>query len=599
MVKNTSWDLSYFYKDINDPAIDIDIQKSIEIGKAFSNKWKNNEGYLKDAKILKIALDELEEKEAKFENIQKADYYISLLSMLDEDNIEYKKLGNKITQALNIISSDTQFFQTNLSKLGYEKLIKFASEEELKDYKHFLERMADSAKYELSEVEETILRTTQKTSYYNWVSMLSNFLSVSSGKIRDEDGKIKEVPYSILLSKLFSTNKLTRDSSAKEINKILKNNLKIAENEMNSILEYDLNVLKIRKIEEPNLPRFLDDDIDPETVNRLVEVISNHFEISHRYYELKAKLIKTKKLKYHERNIPIGSVDRKFSIDESIAVVKNSLNCLTPEFEEIFQKMLDSGQIDFYPKKGKSDGAFCAYGRRNSPVFVLMNFDETIKSITTLAHEMGHAINFEYMKAQNQLNYSTPLSTAEVASTFIEDFALKEIEKTLSSDEERFLLIMEKLNDDVITIFRQIACYNFEIELHREFNAKNYLSAEEIGSMFAKRMKTYLGPYVEIDEDSKNWWVGWSHIRDFFYVYSYASGLLISKFLQRKTREENSYIEKVKKFLTAGASESPKNIFKELGVDINDSNFWESGIKEVSDLLDEAFDLARKLGKIN
>jgi len=111
-------------------------------------------------------------------------------------------------------------------------------------------------------------------------------------------------------------------------------------------------------------------------------------------------------------------------------------------------------------------------------------------------------------------------------------------------------------------------------------------------------MKSYMGNSVECSPGSENWWVYWDHIRKFFYVYSYASGLLISQALQKKVREDHKFIEKVKVFLSAGVSKSPKEIFMDLGIDITKKEFFLSGLEEISELLEKTETLAKKLGKI-
>ena len=158
--------------------------------------------------------------------------------------------------------------------------------------------------------------------------------------------------------------------------------------------------------------------------------------------------------------------------------------------------------------------------------------------------------------------------------------------------------MMTKLNSDISTIFRQVACYLFEQELHKTFREKGYLSYQEIGRIFQKCMIAYMGPAVEKSPGSENWWIYWSHIRTFFYVYSYASGLLISKSLQKSVKENPQFIEKVKEFLSAGLSASPKNIFIGLGVDITDATFWNKGLDEIEKLLKDTEKLAKKLKKI-
>ncbi|OGW19231.1 MAG: hypothetical protein A2072_02020 [Nitrospirae bacterium GWC1_57_7] len=270
---------------------------------------------------------------------------------------------------------------------------------------------------------------------------------------------------------------------------------------------------------------------------------------------------------------------------------------LDDEFAGIYDGYLQKGQIDVFPRKGKTGGAFCVHHLLSQPTFILLNHTNKLHDVLTIAHELGHGINNELMRSrQNALNFGSPMSTAEVASTFLEDFVLREVMRD-ADDDQRLAVMMMKLNDDVSTIFRQVACYRFEQELHAAFRNKGYLSKEEIGALFRTHMAFYMGDAVAQSKGSENWWVYWSHIRSFFYVYSYASGLLISKSLQHSVRQDAGFITKVKGFLAAGVSDSPKNIFSQLGVDISDKRFWGRGLDEVEALLDETTSLAKKLRK--
>jgi oligoendopeptidase F len=228
----------------------------------------------------------------------------------------------------------------------------------------------------------------------------------------------------------------------------------------------------------------------------------------------------------------------------------------------------------------------------------MLNHTDELKDVRTIAHESGHAINSELMKKRcDTLSCGMVLSTAEVASTFMEDFVTERLLKE-ADDEAKLSLMMDKLNEEISTIFRQIACYKFEQMLHKEFRNRGYLSKEEIGEIFQKNMAAYMGDAVKMSPGSENWWIYWSHIRRFFYVYSYASGLLISKALQSKVRKNKSFIKDVKEFLASGTTDSPKNIFAKLGIDITKKEFWDNGLKEVEDLLDKTEAFARKLKKI-
>src|SRR3990172_2011652 len=265
---------------------------------------------------------------------------------------------------------------------------------------------------------------------------------------------------------------------------------------------------------------------------------------------------------------------------KSIRIIYQVFNRLDGKFTDVFTEFIKNSQFDVYPRKGKGSGAFCVHHLISQPTFILLNHTDKLRDVLTLAHELGHGINNELIREkQNALNFGTPTSTAEVASTFMEDFVLQEVLRG-SDDEGKLSIMVPKLNDEVSTIFRQVACYTLEQELHHEFREKGYLSKKEIGKIFQKHMSAYMGDAVEQSRGSENWWVYWSHIRYFFYVYSYASGLLISKSLQNAVKENPAFITKVKDFLSAGLSDSPKNIFGNLGIDIADKTFWDKGLDE-------------------
>jgi oligoendopeptidase F len=427
--------------------------------------------------------------------------------------------------------------------------------------------------------------------------MLESFLSKEEREIII-NGKKEKKNYSEIWSLKDNPNKKIRDSAAEALNDIIRKNLDVAEAEINAILADKKVDDNLRKMERPDLSRHLNDDIDSQTVDEMINSVSKRFDISQRYYKLVAKLFGVKQLKYHERNVPYGKIDKEVSYEEAVEIVQKVLDNLDERFGKIFSDFIKNGNIDVYPSKGKHAGAFCVYWTRILPTYILLNYDNRLNEVLTLAHEVGHGINDELMKEKQHAIYaSTPTSTAEVASTFMEDFVLQEIERE-ADDELKLALIIMKLKDDVNTIFRQVAGYKFEQELHKEFRDKGYLSKEEIGKLFRKVMESYMGEAVEQSEGSENWWVVWPHIRNFFYVYSYASGLLISKSMQAGVRKNPEFVEKVKEFLSAGSSDSPKNIFLKMGIDIEKEEFWNRGLAEIDNLLSEAEKLAKKLKKI-
>ena len=596
--KQINWDLKDLFEGDDDPRIEEKRKIVEQKSYAFIARWKKRKDYLKDPAVLKQALDEYEQWKRYYSSDGDEGYYFWLRTSQDQNDPALKARSNKIEDFSRKIENDMQFFQLRIGKIAKKDQEKFLQYRGLKEYRHLLERIFAESRYLLSEPEERIMNLKTSTSYSNWIKMTSGFLAKEERPVLLENRGREAKTLSEISSLMNSKNKSVRDSAAKAFNDILSKNAEVAEAELNSILANKKTDDELRKISRPDLSRHISDDIDSEIVDSLLKSVSDRFHISSGYYKLKARLLGLKKLKYHERNIEYGNIDKKYSYPESIRLISKVFKDLDTKFDDILSGFISRNRFDVYPRKGKGSGAFCIHNLISQPTYILLNHTDKLNDVLTLAHELGHGINNELIRErQNALNFGTPTSTAEVASTFMEDFVLQEILRK-ADDELRLAIMMKKLNDDVSTIFRQVACYRFEQGLHREFRLKGYLSVKEIGELFQQHMAAYMGDYVEQSAGSENWWVYWSHIRHFFYVYSYASGLLISKSLQNFVKDEPLFIDKVKEFLSAGLSDSPKNIFRKLGVDITDRTFWDKGLDEIERLLHETEGLAKRLGKI-
>ena len=575
-----------------------DVKKAEKANYAFINKWKDRKDYLEDPKVLREALDERNELDEKYGISGKVGYYLGLRNSQDKTNKEIIKKEKQIEKMSLRIINDLEFFGLNISKIPKEKQDLFLKSKLLLPYKHFLEKLFKLSKYFLSEKEEIILNLTSSPAHSNWIEMTSQFLSKEEIIILNEEGRKEKIPFSMVGKFLQSKKQKVRDIASKERIRVEKKWSDVAEHEMNSILEMKRSRDELKGYKRADENRHVNDDISTKTVDKMTSCVENHFELPEKYYQLKAKLLGKDKLSYFERMVPFGKTNTEYTFEEGMGIVKKTFNKLDPEFKGIVEKMQKEGRFDVFPSKGKSSGAFCTHNSRKHPVFILLNFKGNLNSIGTIAHESGHAIsNYMMFKEQIEWNCSIPLSIAEVASTFFEDFVLEDVVKD-SDDETRLTILIQKLDDDIGSIFRQVACYRFEQELHNEFKKESFLPKEKISEIFRKHMQAYMGEYVSQDKGTEYGWVTWPHIRNFFYVYSYANGLLISKALQKMVREDPKNISKVKKMLSTGSSQSPEEMFKDIGIDITKKEFWETGLKEIEDTYEEAYNLAKKLKKI-
>lgn len=594
----TTWNLEQFKTKFNTPeAIDTELTRLTKQTHTFRNAWSARTAELTDAATLATAIAEYESWQTECGNGGAVGYYAWLEMQLDSTSSENKARYAKVMQTATELANSVQFFTLAIGEIGAEDQARLLADSSLSEYHHFLSRIWQSAKHQLSEAEERIMNLKSTTAYERWVQLLSERLDQETRTVLTEDGEV-EKSFNDLFGLLQSTGEQVRDSAAAAITSVLQQYAPIAEAELNAVLQDKKVNDDLRGFDRPDAARHLSDDVSSEVVDAMMAAVQEYNSLAHELYQLKAQLLGKEQLKYHERNVPIGSVEKKYPYEESATLVSDVLHGLDTEFGEIFDMFTDTGRIDVAPRKGKSGGAFCVYWNTEQPVYVLLNHTDQLTDVLTIAHEMGHAINDEMMrKHQREVYFSTSLATAEVASTFMEDFVLERLLAD-ADDELRLSLAMKRLDDDISTIHRQVACYSFERALHEALRAESYLSRERIGELFTEHMSAYMGPAVEQPDWASDWWVYWSHIRRYFYVYSYASGLLISKSMQAMVREDRGNIELVKQFLSAGSSKSPQDLFADMGIDITDTAFWRKGLDAVREHLEETRELAKRLGKI-
>jgi len=388
-----------------------------------------------------------------------------------------------------------------------------------------------------------------------------------------------DVPLSKIMAQLAGLPKKDREIVHQKINSTLKSIAAGSGAEINAIYNYKKVMDERRGFSKPYSSRVLSCENDEKSIELLVSLVTKHFSIAHRFYKLHAKLLGEKKISSAHRNAQIGKISTKFDLESSIEILQKAFQSIDQEYTTILNTFVSNGQVDVYPKQGKKGGAFC-WGVRDLPTYILLNHTDTSRSLETFGHEMGHAIHTELSSSQpvQYDKYST--ATAEVASTFFEQVVGEEMDTRLS-EKERISVLHSRILRDISTIFRQVACFNYELELHTRIRAEGQLTEKEMAKLMSKHLKSYFGPSVTVTEDDGYSFVSWSHIRNFFYVHTYAYGQIISKALFAKWKEDKSYATKIKEFLQAGKSMSPEDIFKSVGIDTSKPEFFEAGLKSI------------------
>lgn len=227
--------------------------------------------------------------------------------------------------------------------------------------------------------------------------------------------------------------------------------------------------------------------------------------------------------------------------------------------------MLTNGQIDVFPRKGKRGGAFMS-DERGHPTHVFLNHTSTFKALETLAHEMGHAIHAQRSKTQTPFYDGHSIVTAETASTLFENLMFDAVYEQ-ASEQEKHVLLHDRITRDIATIQRQIAFFNCEFEIHQTIKETGGMTNEELRDAMYRHLRSYLGSGIALEKRDGYSYVYVPHLRFGFYVYTYAFGILMSTIMANHYKADASYIDKIDAFLCAGSSDTVTNIFKSIGID--------------------------------
>lgn len=586
----TSWDLSGLYNGPEDKKIEYDVVLIEKAYKKFADKYSKNDSFLDDESSLLEALIDYEKMLAVTETARPI-WYLKNLSSIDSQNKKVQASIAKFEPRVISAYNNILFFNIKLGKISKENQRKFINSEKLKKYRYFLKDIFDNSKYDLSEDAEKVLNLKSTTSYTMWVDGFKKLISKQTIKFK-KNGKMQDIPLGQAMTFMHQLPTNERRLMHNQCMEALKSISYFAENEINAVVVNKKIDDELRGYERPYSSTVLGYQNDIKNIELLINTVTKNFSISNRFYKIKAKILKLKNLSYADRVIGIKNNPKKVKFDEAVEIVSSAFSKAGKYYSDLFMSMLNKGQIDVYSKVGKSGGAYC-WGGSSVPTLVMLNFDESEDAVMTLAHEMGHAIHTELSKKPSIIYQHYTISVAEVASTFFENLAFDEMFNRMS-DEEKITALFNRLADKVQTIFRQIACFNMENELHEEIRKKGMLSIEEMGKIHNKHMKAYLGDVFKMTDLDGYFLLYWSHIRSFFYVYSYAYGEIISQALYKKCKEDNGYFEKINKFMEAGATMSPDDIFKSIGIDTSDPEFYSLGLKSISDDLDKLESLIKK-----
>ena len=365
------------------------------------------------------------------------------------------------------------------------------------------------------------------------------------------------------------------------------------------ILTYVFNTLAADKASDDRLrsyqswisSRNLSNEASDEVVDALIEAVTSRYDIVARYYRLKRDLLGLDELYDYDRYAPLPAAAGEYHWDRAREIVLNAYQNFHPRVAEIAGEFFTRAWIDAAERPGKRGGAYSASTVPSVHPYVFMNYKGAARDVMTLAHELGHGVHQYLSREQGMLQAHTPLTTAEMASTFGEMLVFTDMTAQESDPQVRLAMLANKIEDSFATIFRQVSMNRFEHAMHTARREEGELDSERLSDLWLQTQQAMFMDSVHMSDDYRAWW---GYIPHFLhtpgYVYAYAFGelLVLALFARYQQEGGGSFAERYLDVLRAGGSDWPEKTLAPMGVDLTDPNFWQEGLAEIEKMVDQA-----------
>ena len=348
-----------------------------------------------------------------------------------------------------------------------------------------------------------------------------------------------------------------------------------------SNLKAKATTAKLRKYNSSLEEAVEHDDASLKVYESLIEAVNEDMNVNYEFIKLKKKMLNLDEMHMYDLYVnPCEQGKDEITFEDAKQEVLNALQILGKEYINKLEEAFDNRWIDVYAKPNKRGGAY-SMGVYGVHPFVLTNFVNSKRDISTIAHELGHSMHSYYSnREQNVINADYTIMVAEVAST-VNEILLSDYQiKNEKDNKKKAELLYELLEMIRATLFRQAMFAEFEKDVHDKIENNVMLSADDLNDMYYKLNQKYFGPDVNIDEQIKYEWARIPHFYSDFYVYKYCTGVssaiaIASKILSK----EPGFVEKYIEMLKQGCSKKSIDLLKMVDVDLESKDTYKSAIE--------------------
>ncbi len=537
-------------------------------------------------------LEALKVQDELSERLGKLYTYAHMRYDQDTTNSFYQSFDDRVKTLYTQAASAMSYIVPEILGIEESKLEKFLEENEgLQLYKHALEEINQQRPHVLTADKEALLAEVSEvtSSSSNTFGMLNN-ADLKFPTIKDEKGNEVEITHGRYIQFLESEDRNVRQAAFEAVYKTYGAYKNTFASTLSGTVKKDNFYAKVRNYENARQAALSRNHIPESVYDQLVDTVNENLHLLQRYVALRKKVLDVEELHMYDMYTPLIS-DAKITVtyEEAEQYVKKGLEVLGEEYSEILQEAFQNRWIDVYENRGKRSGAYSSGAYGTNP-YILMNWQDNINNLFTLAHELGHSVHSYYTReAQPYVYGDYSIFVAEVASTCNEALLNHFLLKNTDDEKKRLYLLNNYLEGFRGTVFRQTMFAEFEHVIHQKAQNGEALTPDLLTEIYYGLNKKYFGTEIVIDEQIGLEWARIPHFYYNYYVYQYATGFSAAAALSKQILEEGTpAVDRyINEFLKAGSSNYPIEVLKNAGVDMTSKEPIEEAMKVFEQYLEE------------
>ncbi|QTL50227.1 MULTISPECIES: oligoendopeptidase F [Priestia] len=564
-------------------------EKEFEEVKALIPQMEKFKGKLGES--AQTLYDALQEQDELTMRVSKLYTYAHMRYDQDTTNSFYQGLNDRIKTLYTQIASALSYVTPEILSIEESKIKQYMTEhKELKLYAHALDEITRERPHILSESEEALLAQASEVlgSSSNTFGMLNN-ADLEFPSIKDENGEEVEITHGRYIRFLESSDRRVREEAFKAVYETYGKFKNTFASTLSGTVKKDNFSARVRHYNSARHSALSTNNIPEEVYDNLVKTVNDNLHLLHRYIDLRKKVLGIEELHMYDLYTPlVKDVKMEVTYEEAKDYILKGLKPLGEDYLNVLKEGFENRWVDVHENKGKRSGAYSS-GTYGTNPYILMNWQDNVNNLFTLAHEFGHSVHSYYTRKTQPYPYGDySIFVAEVASTCNEALLNDYLLKTIDDEKQRLYLLNHYLEGFRGTVFRQTMFAEFEHDVHVRAQNGEPLTPELLTKLYYDLNKKYFGDNLVIDEEIGLEWARIPHFYYNYYVYQYATGFSAAAALSKQILEEgDAAVERYVGFLKSGSSDYPIEVLKKAGVDMTTSQPIEEALAVFEEKLTE------------